>query len=617
MTRHFNEQAYAQLKKDCPTWPADKAAEYRSAGLWEGLTLGDMLADRAARFGEKVAVVSGETRLSYSALYEQAGKLTAGLLQLGVQPTDRVVVQMTNRYEFFTVIFALFRIGALPVFALPLHRLSEIRYLCEFSEAKAYVIPDTDAGFDYRGLAAQVQEQVPTLKHVLVAGEPGAFLSLEQLAEAGAGVGAREGAGAEAGAEAREGAWTKASVEAGAEAGEGAGGGARAKARFEAGAEAREGAGTGVEVGDQQEQLRWPLVNSSDVAFLQLSGGSTGLPKLIPRTHDDYMYSFRRSNEICGITERSVYMAALPVAHNFPLSSPGVLGTLYAGGTIVLAARPSPDDAFPLIAKERVTITALVPPLALVWMEAAAQRRPDLSSLQVLQVGGAKFSAEAAGRVRQVLGCQLQQVYGMAEGLVNYTRLDDAEEIIVNTQGRPMSDWDEVRVVDENDAEVAPGEVGELLTRGPYTIRGYYKAEAHNAKAFTSDGFYRTGDLVKVDEQGYVTVDGRAKDQINRGGDKIAAEEVENHLLAHPAVFDAALVAMPDAFLGERSCAFIILREGAAATGPELKTFLRGRGLSAYKIPDRIEFTDAFPQTNVGKVSKKALRERLLTPTNS
>lgn len=553
MMKHTNEQAYAQLKNDCPTWPADKAAEYRSAGLWEGLTLSDMLADRAACFGEKTAVVSGEARLSYAALYEQAGELAAGFLQLGIRPTDRVVVQMTNRHEFFIVIFALFRIGALPVFALPLHRLSEIRYLCEFSEAKAYVIPDTDAGFDYRELAAQVQEQVPTLAHVLVAGEPGAFLSLAQLAK---------------------------------------------QART------------------SEDELIWPQVGAGDVAFLQLSGGSTGLPKLIPRTHDDYMYSFRRSNEICGITERSVYLAALPVAHNFPLSSPGVLGALYAGATIVLAARPSPDDAFPLIAKERVTITALVPPLALVWMEAAAQRQPDLSSLQVLQVGGAKFSAEAAGRVRHVLGCQLQQVYGMAEGLVNYTRLDDAEEIVVNTQGRPMSDWDEVRVVDEDDAEVAPGEVGELLTRGPYTIRGYYKAEAHNAKAFTADGFYRTGDLVKVDAQGYVTVDGRAKDQINRGGDKIAAEEIENHLLAHPAVFDAALVAMPDAFLGERSCAFIIMREGLMATGPELKTYLRERGLSAYKIPDRIVFTDVFPQTNVGKVSKKALRESLLAPAN-
>lgn len=546
----MHEQAYEQLRKDCPTWPSGLAAEYRSAGLWEGLTFSDMLADRAARYGAKTAVVSGEARLSYAALHERADRLAAGFLQLGLQPTDRVVVQMTNRHEFFTVVFALFRIGVLPVFALPLHRLSEIRYLCQFSEAKAYVIPDTDGAFDYRTLAAEVKEHVPELKHVLVAGEPGSFpfLSLEMLAE---------------------------------------------------------------QAGRQQGDPRWPQVDSGRIAFLQLSGGTTGLPKLIPRTHDDYMYSVRRSNEVCGMTDQSVYMAALPVAHNFPLSSPGALGTLYAGGTVVLAARPNPDDAFPLLTKERVTITALVPPLALIWMEAAAQRKPDLSSLQVLQVGGAKFSAEAAGRVRQALGCRLQQVFGMAEGLVNYTRLDDADEIVVNTQGRPMSDRDEIVIVDEDDVEVAPGEVGHLLTRGPYTIRGYYKAEAHNAKAFTADGYYRTGDLVRQDEHGCLIVDGRAKDQINRGGDKIAAEEVENHLLAHPAVFDAALVAMPDDFLGERSCAFIILREGMKTAGPELKAHLRGRGLSPYKLPDRFEFTDSFPQTNVGKVSKKALRESL------
>lgn len=634
------EQAYAELMTHCPTWPSDKAAEYRLAGLWEGLTFSDMLADRAARYGEKTAVVSGESRLSYASLYEQAGGLAAGFLDLGLQPTDRVVVQMTNRHEFFTVIFALFRIGVLPVFALPLHRFSEIRYLCEFSEAKAYVIPDTDAGFDYRQLAAEVQAHVPALKHVLVAGEPGPFpfLPLGKLA------GLRELKKQE-GEEVQKGQYGQEGQE-----------GQEEQERQEElvkleGQEGQYGQEEqesqewherqeGLErLGkqekqekqdrqDKQEELaepagmrqgepKWPHIESGHIAFLQLSGGSTGLPKLIPRTHDDYMYSIRRSNEVCGITEQSVYMAALPVAHNFPLSSPGVLGTLYAGGTVVLAERSSPDDAFPLIAKERVSITALVPPLALVWMEAAALRGPDLSSLQVLQVGGAKFSAEAARRVPKVLGCQLQQVYGMAEGLVNYTRLDDADEMVVNTQGRPMSDWDEVRIVDEDDAELGPGEVGELLTRGPYTIRGYYKAEAHNAKAFTADGFYRTGDLVKVNEQGYLVVEGRAKDQINRGGDKIAAEEVENHLLAHPAVFDAALVAMPDAFLGERSCAFIILREGEKATGAELKGYLRGRGLSAYKIPDRFVFTDTFPQTNVGKVSKKALRESLLVPTSA
>ncbi|MNZ88961.1 2,3-dihydroxybenzoate-AMP ligase [compost metagenome] len=274
----------------------------------------------------------------------------------------------------------------------------------------------------------------------------------------------------------------------------------------------------------------------------------------------------------------------------------------------MLASGGSPDEAFPLIASEGVTITGLVPPQALIWLDAASTRNDNLSSLQVLQVGGSKFSAEAAGRVKGTLGCTLQQVFGMAEGLVNYTRLDDPEETIIHTQGRPMSPYDEIRIVDKDDCEVAPGEVGQLITRGPYTIRGYYKGEEHNTRAFTEDGFYRTGDLARVNSSGYLIVEGRVKDQINRGGDKVAAEEVENHLLAHPRVHDAAIVSMPDEYLGERSCAFIVPYQPAPSAG-ELRIFLKERGLAAYKIPDRVEFVDAFPRTGVGKVSKKMLRE--------
>ncbi|MDF2662681.1 MAG: 2,3-dihydroxybenzoate-AMP ligase [Paenibacillus sp.] len=525
----------------CPEWPKEFADLYRETGCWSGETFGAMLRRQAAERPDRIAVICGERRWTYGELDSRADTLAAGMLGLGIKPADRVVVQLPNIAEFFEVIFALFRLGALPVFALPSHRSSEISYFCEFAEASAYIIPDMHAGFDYRDLAAQVRQKVPTLRHVLVAGEPGIFASLHELHAAPCGL---------------------------------------------------------------------PEVKAHNVAFLQLSGGSTGLPKLIPRTHDDYMYSLRISTEICKLDSDSVYMAALPVAHNFPLSSPGVLGTLYAGGKVVLAPRPSPDEAFPLIEREGVTITALVPPLAMIWMDASSARSHDLSSLQVLQVGGAKFGEEAARRVRPALGCSLQQVYGMAEGLVNYTRLDDDETIVLHTQGRPMSPYDEIRVVDDEDRDVGPDETGHLLTRGPYTIRGYYKADDHNAKAFTTDGFYRTGDLVKVDSAGYLVVEGRAKDQINRGGDKVAAEEVENHLLAHEAVHDAAVVAMPDEYLGERTCAFIISRAPSPTVG-QLRSFLRERGLAAYKIPDRMEFVDSFPQTGVGKVSKKALREAI------
>ncbi len=456
-------------------------------------------------------------------------------MSLGIKKEDRVVIQLPNIIEFFEICFALFRIGALPVFALPSHRSSEISYFCDFGKASAYVISDKLLGFDYRKLAREVKEKVPTLQHVIVVGEEEEFVNINDL---------------------------------------------------------------------YIDPVSLPEVQPSDVAFLQLSGGTTGLSKLIPRTHDDYIYSLRVSAEICNLNAESVYMAVLPVAHNFPMSSPGTFGTFYAGGKVVLATGGSPDEAFALIEKEKVTITALVPPLAMIWLDAVSSRNNDLSSLEVLQVGGAKFSAEVAKRIRPTFGCTLQQVFGMAEGLVNYTRLDDPEEIIIHTQGRPMSALDEVRVVDENDNDVQPGEVGSLLTRGPYTIRGYYKAEEHNARSFTKDGFYRTGDLVKVNEHGYIIVEGRDKDQINRGGEKVAAEEVENHLLAHDAVHDVAIVSMPDDYLGERTCAFVIAR-GQAPTVSELKTFLRERGIAVYKIPDRIEFIESFPQTGVGKVSKR------------
>lgn len=353
----------------------------------------------------------------------------------------------------------------------------------------------------------------------------------------------------------------------------------------------------------------------SQVAFLQISGGSTGLSKLIPRTHDDYLYSVRHSAVISGLSADSVYLTALPAAHNFPMSSPGYLGAICVGATVVMAPSPSPDVCFQLIAREGVTITGLVPPLALLWMQAAANTAHDISSLQVLLVGGAKFLPEAARRVRRELNCTLQQVFGMAEGLVNYTRLDDPEHLIVETQGRPISPDDEVRIVDDQDVPVAEGEIGNLLTRGPYTIRAYHNDDAANARSFTDDGFYRTGDVVRRTPEGYLVVMGRATDHINRAGEKISAEEVEDHLLAHPAVFDAAVVSTPDDYLGERTCAFII-PNGPAPRGVEIKAWMRKRDIAEFKVPDQIVFVEDFAITAVGKISRRelraALRQRLL-----
>ena len=349
---------------------------------------------------------------------------------------------------------------------------------------------------------------------------------------------------------------------------------------------------------------------ADEVAFFQLSGGSTGTPKLIPRTHNDYFFSVRRSTEICHFTSATTYLCALPCAHNFPMSSPGAFGIFHVGGRVVMSPSPDASTCFKLIERHQVTVAALVPPALALWLQAAPTNKTALSSLQLVQVGGAKLSESLARQVPDVLGCQLQQILGMAEGLVNYTRLDDDLDTIVTTQGRPMCSLDEVKVINEAGEEVAVGEIGELATRGPYTIRGYYKAPEHNTKVFDSEGFYHSGDLVRRNDKGYLTVVGRDKDQINRGGEKIAAEEIENFLLRHELIMHSALVSMPDSMMGEKSCAFIVPK--IASHGMKsltLRKYLRGLGVADYKVPDRFEFIDSLPLTPVGKPNKVALRE--------
>ncbi|MBL3525506.1 (2,3-dihydroxybenzoyl)adenylate synthase [Serratia plymuthica] len=351
---------------------------------------------------------------------------------------------------------------------------------------------------------------------------------------------------------------------------------------------------------------------ADQVAFFQLSGGSTGTPKLIPRTHNDYYYSIRRSVEICHFDAHTRYLCALPVAHNYPMSSPGVLGVFYGAGLVVFASDPDAGQCFRLIEQHQINVTALVPPAVTLWLQAIEEwGGQPLASLKLLQVGGAKLSETLAARIPAEIGCQLQQVFGMAEGLVNYTRLDDDDRHILTTQGCPMSPDDELWVADDEGNPLPVGQTGRLMTRGPYTFRGYYQSPEHNAAAFDKDGFYCSGDLISLTEDGYVKVEGRQKDQINRGGEKIAAEEIENLLLRHPEVINAALVSMPDELMGEKSCAFII---AASALKPVvLRRHLRAEGVAEFKLPDRFIQVDTLPLTPVGKVDKKRLRQRLET----
>ncbi|KJF23727.1 2,3-dihydroxybenzoate-AMP ligase [Rhodococcus sp. AD45-ID] len=530
-------------------WPADDAARYRSEGIWAGKTFDQVLRESVADRAHSVAVVDAEQTWTYAELDARVDALAAGLADLGITAQHPVMVQLPNQAQFVAVVFALFRIGAVPVFCLPAHRSSELTALAAASRAVAVITSHHIDGFDHGALALEVASSTPSLNTVVCLPDPGS--------DAPAGT-----------------------------------------VNFDAvSAVPRE----------------FAAADPGSVAFLQLSGGSTGIPKLIPRTHDDYLYSVLRSNEICGVTTSTVYLATLPVAHNFPMSSPGILGALAAGGTVALTPSPSPTTAFAMIERAGVTMTGLVPPLARLWTETAERGHShDLSTLTAVLVGGARCPDELAARIGPALGARLQQVFGMAEGLVCYTRDEDPLDVVLTTQGRPMSPFDQIRVVDDNDNDVPAGTEGQLLTKGPYTIRGYYDNPAANARSFTDDGWYRTGDVVRVDANGNITVCGRAVDRINRGGEKVSAEELEEHLLAHPAVRDAIVVAIPDEYLGERTCAFLLAADPSSPPKTaQIRAFVRERGLASWKIPDRVQVLEVFPETGVGKTSRKDLRRML------
>jgi mycobactin salicyl-AMP ligase len=527
-------------------FPAGRAASYRAAGYWTGRTLDAILTDAARRWPNRTAVVdAGADRgLSYAELDERADRAAAGLRGLGVAPGDRVLLQLPNGREFAAALFGLLRAGAIPVMCLPGHRAAELGHFAAVSGATALVIPTAANGFDYPAMAGELVDDHPSLKHVIVDGDPGKFTAWTQLCEQGT---------AESPA---------------------------------------------------------PAADPEMPALLLVSGGTTGTPKLIPRTHDDYVFNATASAELCRLTADDVYLAALPAGHNFPLACPGLLGAMSVGATTVFGADPSPEAAFAAIARHRVTVTALVPALAKLWAQACEWEPVTPKTLRLLQIGGARLEPTDARLVRATLTPGVQQVFGMAEGLLCYTRLDDPPEIVENTQGRPLCAADELRIVDGAGEPVAPGEEGELLVRGPYTLNGYFRAERDNERCFDPDGFYRSGDLVRRRGDGYLVVTGRVKDVICRAGETIAAAELEEHMLRHPAIRSAAAVPLPDPYLGEKICAAVVFA-GEQLTLAELNAHLDARGVAAHARPDMLVAMAALPTTPIGKVDKKAIARQL------
>ncbi|MDA3804708.1 AMP-binding protein [Clavibacter sp. CT19] len=530
----------------CAAWAAGVVADARAAGRQPDVRLDGILRRSAARVPDRTALVGGGGRWTHAELDAEVDLAARGLVASGIRPGDRILVQLADGAAFVIVWNALVRAGAVPVHAMPAHRHMELAHLASGSGARGMVVAERVGREDGRDLAEGVRAACPGLDLVIVHGprSVAGALTWERIRELG-------------------------------------------------GEDGRTAPALAPVAPDGEPRL----------ALLLHSGGTTGLPKLIPRHHADYSYNAWAAARASGIGPDSVLLAVLPVAFNFTLACPGVLGVLGAGGTVVVAPDPDPATAFALIARERVTHVPLTPTLARAWIDEAAHTTADLSSLRVVQVGGARLDDVTARALEPALGATLQQVYGMAEGLICMTALDDPPELRWGTQGRPTSPDDVLRIRAADGSLAADGEPGELETRGPCTLTRYHAAPAADATAFTPDGLYRTGDVVRLLPSGHVVVTGRAKDQVNRGGEKYAAAEIERYLLALPAVRAAAVVSVPDPDLGERAVA-VIACTGPAPDRRAVVAHLRELGVAAYKHPDRVVVLPELPLTAVGKIDK-------------
>jgi non-ribosomal peptide synthetase component E (peptide arylation enzyme)/AcrR family transcriptional regulator len=528
-------------------YPGDLARRYRRAGLWGTRTIAGELHAVASAHPRREAVVALDGRLTYHELDERTDLLAAGLAGLGLRPGDPVLFQVTNRLGAVIAWYGVLKAGLVPVCTLAAHRGHEIGEISRRTGAVAHLVEAGTTGFDLVGFAAEQQRDHPTLRHILVLGGAGApGIAVESL-----------GAGRDPRA-------ARATVE------------------------------------DIQRGI-----DPDDVAVFQLSGGTTGVPKVIPRLHAEYWYNAAAYARSWGWTPDTRVAHLIPVIHNAGIVC-AVHGPHSAGACLVLG---SPDLAvsLPLMAQEGATHVLLghghFKAVAEPGFAAAA------ASLTQVVLSGAKVPPALFGELER-RGLWSGQLFGMGEGLFLTTRPGAAREARATTVGIPLSPLDEIRILEPGtDTELPDGQVGELCCRGPYTLRGYFDAAAHNARAFTPDGFYRTGDLACVREIGgqrYLSIEGRIKDVINRGGEKINAEEVELLLLRHPRIIDAAAVAMPDPRLGERTCAYLVVR-GEPLSLAEIREHFAQLQVAKFKWPERVEHLTEIPRTLVGKTDKKRL----------
>jgi len=530
----------------------DEDAEmYNKFRWWSGLTLGDIL-DRAADIHpKKEAFVDKNSRITYKEAQNKTNRLAIGLMNLGIKPLDRVLVQLPNWNEFVFTYFALQKIGAVPLLLIDRYRQFEINRLINLSGATAWIVASRYKKTDYIPIINDVMKKHPRLENIItVRGDVDdkSFSSLENLIA--------------------ESDLTQANL----------------------------------------AHLANLRPDPMQVAHMGPTGGTTGAPKIVPRTHNSLVTCVEYCAKSWDQNTEDINLIAGPIGHDLSFTK-GFLGSVITLGKTIFLDSISDKEICKTIEMEKITSVIWVPALAQRMLQYEDLGKYNLSTLKKMHSAGAASHPDLVKNVTKKLGMKFYNGYGATEGMTTITRTTDDIETICSTVGRQTCPYDTYKVIDINGKQLPPGTEGELVLKGPGVFTGYYNNTQENKKIFTSDGFFRTGDLARIDENSYITLTGRIKEMINRGGESISAREIEELIIQHLDVATVAVVPMSDPLMGERVCAYIQSKPGAHLTFDDIISFLKSKQASVLQLPERIEFIDAMPYTAAQKLDKKSLRK--------
>ena len=530
-----------------PPIAANRIAEYTAAGYWRDITSNDALERCARTHPDKIAIVDPRTRLNYRDYEDRAKRLASHFVKLGLTSDDVIAIQLPNWSEFAIAINAAMLVGIPFCQFHSDFRHREVEFVLRFTEASAIIVPKEFRRFDHVAMIEELRAKLPKLKHVLVVGDdvPVEYFNVRAFLE-------------------------------------------------------------GPPTPINEPALRERRPHANQLQRTAFTSGTTGDPKAVLHIHNTSNYMCWVLNDGQRITSDSVFLTFLPAGLNWGLGC--VCQALFAECTLVLQDVFRAEETLALIEREKVTHFCCAPAHLVALLNVPTFDKYDLSSLKMSMTGGASCPIEVIREVQARLPGKLLEMYGMLEvGSQSQTTYEEDPESVCGLVGKEQPGM-QLKAIDAEGRDCPPGVPGEVLTRGPSVMVGYYNNPAANEKAFSGDGWFHTGDVGIFNEQGYLQIVGRTKEMIIRGGANIYPREIEEALYENPKVRDAAIVGLPDPRLGERVCACIVPKDGETITFDEVVEFLRRR-VATYKLPEQLVILTELPRTPTGKVQKTPLRK--------